>query len=294
VADLALLVLTLLWGTTFLLVKNVLAGTSTGAFLALRFALAAAVLGLVWLVRRDRTTPGLARDGLLLGLTMLGGFAFQTLGLRYTTPARSGFITGMSVLLVPFVARFALARRVTPFAWMGVALAAAGLLALTRPFGGDIDAAVRTGDLLTAGCAISNALQIVYTSEWSSRHRLAPLVFVQVSVTFLGALLLLPLEPVRVAWGAPLAGTVLFLGLVMTAGSAFVMAWAQRHTTAVRAALIYSLEPVAAALFSNVVGGEPLGPWDWTGGGLIVAGVALGELGGALLGGGKGVAEPAP
>lgn len=292
-ADLALLVLTLFWGTTFLLVKNVLAGTSTGAFLALRFALAAAVLGAIWLARRDRATPGLLRHGVLLGLMMFGGFAFQTLGLRHTTPARSGFITGMSVVLVPIVARFALRRRVPPFAWAGVALAVLGLLALTRPFGDDLDAAVRLGDLLTAGCAVANALQIIYTSEWSSRHRLAPLVFLQVSVTFAGALLLLPLEPVRVDWGAPLAATVAFLGLVMTAGAFFVMAWAQRHTTAVRAALIFSLEPVAAALFSHLVGGEPLGLWDWAGGGLIVAGVAVGEIGGALLGGSQ-VAEPAP
>jgi drug/metabolite transporter (DMT)-like permease len=68
----------------------------------------------------------------------------------------------------------------------------------------------------------------------------------------------------------------------MTAGAFFVMNWAQRHTTAVRAALIYSLEPLAAALFSHVYGGEPLGPMDWAGGGLIVLAVVAGEVGGAL------------
>jgi len=292
VAELALLVLTLFWGTTFLLVKNALVGTSTGAFLALRFALAAVALGLVWLVRRDRPTPGLWRHGILLGLAMFGGFAFQTLGLRYTTPARSGFITGMSVLLVPFIARFALGRRVPRFAWAGIALAAVGILALTRPFGDHVDALVRLGDLLTAACAITYAFQIIYISEWSSRHRLAPLVFLQVTVTFIGSLLLLPLEPVQVAWGAPLLGTVLFTGLCMTAGAFFIMNWAQRHTTAVRAALIFSLEPAAAALFSNLVGGEALGFWDWTGGALVVVGVAVGELGSALFS--RVVAEPAP
>jgi drug/metabolite transporter (DMT)-like permease len=293
VADLALLALTLLWGTTFLLVKNALVGTSTGAFLALRFAVAAAALGAVWLARRDRPTPGLWRHGFLLGLCMLGGFAFQTLGLRHTTPARSGFLTGLSVLLVPFIARFALGRRVPAFAWVGVALALAGMLALTRPFGGgEIDAAVRLGDLLTVGCALCYAFQITYTSEWSSRHPLAALVFLQVATTLAGSFLLLPLEPVRVAWGAPLAATVIFTGVGMTAGAFFVMNWAQRHTTAVRAALVFSLEPVAAALFSNLVGGEPLGAWDWAGGALIVAGVAVGELGSALFA--RPVAEPAP
>jgi drug/metabolite transporter (DMT)-like permease len=293
VADLALLALTLLWGTTFLLVKNALEGTSTGAFLALRFAVAAAALGLAWLARRDRPTPGLWRHGLLLGLCMLGGFAFQTLGLRYTTPARSGFLTGLSVLLVPFIARYALGRRVPAFAWVGVALALAGMLALTRPFAaGEISAAVRLGDVLTVGCALCYALQITWTSEWSSRHPLVALVFLQVATTLAGSFLLLPLEPLRIAWGAPLAGTVLFTGIGMTAGAFFLMNWAQRHTSAVRAALIFSLEPVAAALFSNLVGGEPLGFWDWAGGALIVAGVAVGELGSALLA--RPVAEPAP
>ena len=66
----------------------------------------------------------------------------------------------------------------------------------------------------------------------------------------------------------------------MTALAFFVMAWAQRHTTAVRTALIFALEPVSAALFSHLVGGEPLGPLDWAGGALIVVGVLVGEVGG--------------
>jgi drug/metabolite transporter (DMT)-like permease len=282
VADLALLVLTLFWGTTFLLVKNALAGTSAGVFLLLRFAVASAAVGLVWLLRRDRVTPGLWRHGLLLGLAMFGGFAFQTLGLRFTTPARSGFLTGLSVLIVPFIARFLLRRRVNGFAWVGVALATVGLLALTRPFGGAITAAVRLGDALTVGCAVAYAFQIVFTSEWSPRHPLAGIVFLQVATTLVLSALLLPLEPVRLAATPALAGTVLFTGLGMTAAAFFIMNWAQRHTTAVRAALIFSLEPVAAALFSNVVGGEPLGAWDLVGGALIVLGVVAGEVGGAV------------
>lgn len=281
-ADLALLVLTLFWGTTFLLVKNALAGTSAGAFLVMRFAVATAAVGLVWLVRRDRPTPGLWRDGLLLGLAMFGGFLFQTLGLRYTTPARSGFLTGLSVIIVPFIARYLLRRRVTTFAWVGVALATLGLFALTRPFGGAITPTVRLGDALTVGCAVAYAFQIVFTSEYSPRHALPAIVFLQVATTLVGSILLLPLEPVRVGMGPSLVGTVLFTGLGMTAAAFFIMNWAQRHTTAVRAALIFSLEPAAAALFSNVFGGEPLGKWDLVGGGLIVLGVVAGEVGGAI------------
>jgi drug/metabolite transporter (DMT)-like permease len=281
-ADLALLLLTLAWGTTFTFVKDVLEVVSPGLFLAARFGVAAVVLAAVWAVRRDRPTPGLWRHGFLLGLAMLAGFALQTLGLRYTTPARSGFLTGLSVLVVPFIARFLMGRRVRAASWLGVALAVAGLAALS--FGEGVEADVRLGDLLTLGCAVAFALQIVFTSEWSRRHPLVPFVLVQLLVTVAGATAALPLEGGSLsAGGLPrFAATVAYTGVVMTALAFFVMNWGQRHTTAVRAALIFSLEPVAAALFSHAYGGEALGPAVWIGGALIVLGVVLGEVGGAL------------
>ena len=281
-ADLALLLLTLAWGTTFLLVKNALAGTSTGVFLLLRFAVAAGALAAVVVWRGERPTRALLRHGVLLGLTMFAGFGLQTLGLRATTPARSGFLTGLSVLIVPFLARFLFGRHVRASAWAGVALAVAGLLLLTRPFGSDLSAEIRAGDLLTAGCAVAFALQIIYASEWTRHHPVALLTLVQVGTTVALVPLLLPLEPIQLAATPALWATVLYTGLAMTAGAYFVQNWAQRHTTAVRAALIFSLEPVAAALFSHLVGGEPLVPLDWWGGGLIVAGVVMGEVGGVV------------
>lgn len=281
-ADLALLLLTLAWGTTFTLVKRALDGTSPGAFLTLRFAVATVAVAAVWLARRDRPTPGLWRHGALLGLAMLAGFAFQTVGLRYTTPARSGFITGLAVLVVPFLSHFLLRRRVPPAAWAGVGLAVAGLFALTRPLGDGISASVRLGDALTAACALAYAFQILWTSEWTRRHPLSLLTLVQIGVAFLGVALMLPFEEIRLRPDADLWGTVAFTGVAMTAGAFFVMNWGQRHTTAVRAALIFSLEPVSAALFSHFYGGEPLLPSDWLGGALIVLGVAAGEVGGAL------------
>lgn len=283
-ADLALLVLTLFWGTTFYFVKGVLAVASPGVFLATRFAVATLVLGVIAAWRRDPVGRGFWRDGLRLGVAMWAGFVLQTMGLAHTTPARSGFLTGLAVLVVPFVMRFALGRAVKVASWAGVALAVAGLALLTRPWTDDLAGAVRLGDALTAGCALAFALQIVWTSEYAPRHPLVPLVLVQVAVTFAGALLLIPFEDAFLDLGGlpRFAGTVAFTGVAMTAVAFFVQNWGQRHTTAVRAALIFSLEPVAAALFSWGWGGEPLGAWDWAGGGLIVLGVVAGEVGGAL------------
>ena len=284
VADLALLLLAIFWGTTFTLVKDALQVASPAVLLAARFGLATAVLGAIWLVRRDRGGPGLLRDGTLLGLAMLAGFALQTLGLRHTTPARSAFITGLCVVIVPFVARFALGRRVRGAAWAGALLAVVGLAVLTRPFSDGVSAAVRWGDLLTLFCAVAYAAQIILTSEWSPRHPLVPFVTVQVGTTLAGALVAIPFEGARVAPEglARFGATVAFLGIVMTALGFFAMNWGQRHTSAVRAALIFSLEPVAAALFSHFYGGEPIGEAEIVGGALIVLGVLAGEVGGAL------------
>jgi drug/metabolite transporter (DMT)-like permease len=288
VADLALLALTLLWGTTFQLVKAVLLVASPGVFLLARFAFAALALGVAWLATRDRVDRALLRDGARLGLFMLLGFGLQTVGLEHTTPARSAFLTALSVLIVPFLARFALGRPVRAAAWVGVALAVAGLALLTRPFSAEVGAAVRLGDALSAGCAVAFALHITFVSEWSPRHPLVPLVLVQVLVTFLGVALLVPfvvpLQGATLAAGGAgrLAATAAYTGVAMTAGAVLVMSWAQPRTTAVRAALIYALEPVAAALFSQLVGGEALGAADWAGGALVVLGVVAGEVGGAL------------
>jgi len=288
VPELALFFLTLLWGTTFTLVKLALATASTGVFLTARFTVACAVLGAVMLVRRDRAGGReFWRHGIILGLLMLAGFIFQTLGLGYTTPARSGFITGLCVLIVPFIARFTLGRPVRWSVWVGVALAVVGLLLLTRPFdAGAVTAAVRFGDFITLFSAVAYAVQITFMSEWSERHPLVPFTLVQVAVTLLGVLVMVPIEGARwdPAGASTFAGVVAFTGVVMTAGAFFVMNWAQRHTSAVRAALIYALEPVAAAIFSQLVIGEELGAAGWTGGGLIVAGVLVGELAGAWSG----------
>ncbi len=264
--------------------KGVLAVASPGVFLALRFAAAALALGAVRLLRRDPPSPGVVRHGAILGALVLAGLVLQTVGLRHTTPARSAFLTGLSVLAVPFLARFAYRRAVPPAAWAGVALAVAGLGLLTRPFGAGIAPAVRLGDALTVACALAFGWHVVLTSEWSPRHPLVPLVLAEMATALAGALLFLPLDAAPVAPGGlpRLAATALFTGVPMTAGAFFVMSWAQRRTTAVRAALILSLEPVSAALFSHLYGGEPLAAADWAGGALGVLGVLVGEVGGAL------------
>jgi drug/metabolite transporter (DMT)-like permease len=286
VAELALLLLTIFWGSTFLVTKRLLETTSPGIFLSLRFALAALTLAIIWRVSRPKLTAGIFRDGIRLGSALAAGFLLQTIGLRYTSPTRSGFLTGLTVLFVPLVARFGLGKPVARAVWVGATLAIVGLAVMTRPWsyaaGGAAGAALLVGDGLTVGCAIAFAAHITWTSEWALRHPIAPFLFVQVALVTVVSLVLTVVwsafEAPRVGPPATLAAVVAYTGALMTAGAIFLQMWAQRHTTAVRAALIFACERVFAALFAAWLGGDRIALAEWVGGGIILAGVVYGEL----------------
>ncbi len=278
VADLTLLFPTLLWGTSFLVVHRTLEGTSAGVFLCLRFVVATAATVAGALARRERPTPGVVRDGALLGLALFAGFLFQTEGLRFTTPARSGFLTGLSVLFVPLLERLLRGRRIAARAWVGVGLALLGLAILADPFGAAIAPDVRLGDLLTVACALAFSFQILWTSERSARHPVGILTTVQVATTGILSTCILPFETRTLAATPAFAAALAYTGVVTTTVAYLHQNWAQRKTTATRAAILFTLEPVFAALVSHLVGGEPLGAALLSGGGLIVAGVLVVEL----------------
>jgi drug/metabolite transporter (DMT)-like permease len=279
VADLSLLLLSFLWGTSFLVVHDTLATTSVGVFLCLRFLIATVTTGGVAWVRRERPTPGVFRHGAQLGLALFTGFLFQTEGLRFTTPARSGFLTGLSVLFVPLLERFLRGRPIAARAWIGVGLAGVGLAVLADPFGDSLSPTTRLGDALTCGCAIAFSFQILWTSELAAGHPLGLLTTVQVAVTGLLSLALLPNENLALAGTPGFALALAYTGVVTTTLAYLVQNWAQQRTSATRAAVLFTMEPLFAALVSHGGGHEPLGAGLLAGGGLIIFGVVVVELG---------------
>jgi drug/metabolite transporter (DMT)-like permease len=276
-ADGALVVLTVLWGTTFVVVKDALSHGDPFSFLALRFGVGAAVLSV--LAGRRMLAPTTLRRGVVLGVFLFAGFALQTVGLTDTTPSRSAFITGLYVLLVPLV-MLALFRRVPRASSLaGVVLSAMGLYYLT---GTDVGSAgFSRGDGLTLGCAVAYAFHIAFTDRYAPREGVDALVAVQLWVVALLSALCLPFAGARVEWTPAFLGAVAFCGVFASAVALSVQTWAQARTSAVRAAIIYSLEPLFAAAFSVVLGYERLGVREWVGGALIVLGVLVAELGGA-------------
>jgi drug/metabolite transporter (DMT)-like permease len=243
----------MIWGSTFVVVKDAVAKMPVLDFLAWRFGIATLALVLL----RPRSVAKLGRQGfragLLLGLALGLGYVTQTYGLRTTPASVSGFITGMFVVFTPLVAGLLLRRHIGVQAWIAVALATLGL-ALISLHG----ASVGKGELLTLLCAICFALHIVGLGEWSPSYDAFGLAVVQLgTVTVLCAVCAAPDSlappPNLNVWGA-----VLLTGLAASALGFLVQTWAQAHLPPVRTAVVLTMEPVFAGIFGVAVDGDNL------------------------------------
>jgi drug/metabolite transporter (DMT)-like permease len=275
-ADLALVVMTFVWGSTFTVVKKSLVQISPILFVALRFWVATAITIAFMPGQIPKISVKSLRCGLALSVVLLGGFIFQTLGLRNTTPSYSAFITSLSVLLVPSLGFLLFHHRPRPQIIAGVILAMLGLLLLLVNLG---DLRLRSGDALTLVCAILFALHILFLGRFVSTTDYRQLQLFQMAGSAVFCTILIPiLETPFVSWNSELVLYLFITGVLATALAFYVQARAQRLTTANRAALIFSLEPFFAALFAYWILGQVLTLKEWMGGVLILAGILVAEL----------------
>ncbi|MBB3227511.1 drug/metabolite transporter (DMT)-like permease [Luteibacter sp. Sphag1AF] len=265
-ATLGLLAVTAVWGSTFVLIKDVVGRMSVVDFLAVRFSIAAAVMLLLF----GRHVARLGRLPLMrgLGLGVLYGVAqwLQTEGLSLTSPSVSGFVTGMYVVFTPFLSWVLLRQRMPTVAWAAVALATVGLGVLAL-HGFEVD----LGVWLTLASAGLYALHIIGLSRWSKPDEAFGMSAVQIAgialVTLLATVPHGPsLPPDNAAWLA-----VLYMALVAGAGAMLMQTWAQAHLPATRAAIVMTTEPVFAAGFAVLLGVDAL-TWRMAMGGLMVLG----------------------
>jgi drug/metabolite transporter (DMT)-like permease len=281
-ADLALGFCALIWGATFVAVKDALSDVSVFVYIAVRFGLSAVVMGIVfWRSLRDLNARTIWA-GVQIGFVMLGGYVFQTIGLRFTTPSKAAFITGSSVVMVPLILAAFGRRRLHAWIWAGAFSALAGLYFLTVPregFGG-----LNRGDPIVLCCAVMFALHIIFVSRYVEHHSVGALSFLQVATTAILSTLALPLlaatgwEPPRFVW----TGNLIFAVLITSIGSTVIgfsfQVWAQQYTSATHTAILISLEPVFAAITSWLLARERLGARTLFGAALIFAGILLAEL----------------
>jgi drug/metabolite transporter (DMT)-like permease len=281
-ADLLLIGCTLIWGATFVLVKDALANASVFVFLALRFLLATAALILMYGKELRKAGAKGLRAGAIIGCCMFGGYAFQTAGLALTTPSKAAFITGFFVVLVPVLLALFGSRRVPLWVWFGALSAFAGLYFLAVPSSGL--AALNRGDLLILACAFMFALHVISIGHYTIRYSAGALTLVQVAVTTLLTMLCVPLfaaigaERPRLVWTNGLLLAVVTTGIFATALAFSVQVWAQQYTSAHHAAIIFTLEPVFAGLTSYVFYHERLGARSLSGAALILGGILVAEL----------------
>ena len=281
-ADLGLMFCTILWGSTFVVVKNSLDHSSVFLFLALRFTLA----GLLMAAWRPRVFFTVEREeifaGLRLGFFMFCGYAFQTAGLQYTSASNSGFVTGSSVVLVPLLFALFWGHKLTTWVYAGALAAGFGLYYLTIPPEGV--AHLNRGDVLTFVAAASYAVHIILVSEYTKQHSASALSVLQVTACggmawiMTGVAAAIRWQPVRFepSWS-------LFIGIAVcaifaTAVAFSIQLWAQQYTTPGHAAILFTLEPVFAVLTSYIFLSERLAARALFGAAFVLAGILIAEL----------------
>ena len=281
-ADLALALCSLLWGATFVVVKNALGHASVFFFLAVRFSVAAALM----LAFYSRTLARFEREdlfaGIRLGCFMFLGYAFQTAGLQYTTPAKSGFVTGSSVVLVPLLLALFWGRRLSRGAYAGAFVAVVGLYFLTIPPEGF--AYLNRGDVLTFVAAGLYAVHIILVGEYTRQHSSRILSVVQVAACAVmawataGAAAAIRWQAVRFEWRFELLLGVLICAVFATAVAFSIQLWAQQYTSSSHAAILFTLEPVFAVITSYLLIGERLRARAMLGAVFVLAGILVAEM----------------
>ena len=272
-ATLTLLAMTACWGSTFFLIHDLLDRVPAVDFLAVRFAIASAAMLAVAPRAVARLAPELRRRAFVLGLLYGMAQILQTIGLAHTPASVSGFITGMYVVCTPLLAALVLRTRITALTWGAVALAVAGLAVLTLQ-----GFSVGYGEALTLVAAVIYALHIVGLGAWSTRADAIGMSILQclviATVCFVAAVPDGITVPDRTGdWLA-----VVYMALFAGAAALLGQTWAQAHLPPTRSAIIMSMEPVFAAFFAVLLGGESVTLRMLLGGAMVLAAMLVVEL----------------
>jgi drug/metabolite transporter (DMT)-like permease len=269
----ALIVVTAVWGVTFVQVKDAVALYPLFAFLAVRFAIAALVLAAPARGRlRSLGRPGLLA-GSALGLLLALGYALQTAGLERTTVSSAGFITGLYVVFTPLLALLLFRTQVGGAVWIGVALAVIGLAMLSGVGAGD-----PLGDLLVLLGSAAYSVQIVLMERYAPRYDAIAFTQAEMLSAFAGfAVVALALGQIEVPRGWTVWGALLVTGVFASALGFLVQTWAQRRISAARTAIAFAMEPVFAGFFGFWLAGDRLGAVGWGGCAVIMAGILVAE-----------------
>jgi drug/metabolite transporter (DMT)-like permease len=279
-AEFLLLMATVIWGGTFAVTKSGLDDASPLMLLGIRCSVATVLFLAIFFNRIKKNIRGALKPGLLLGMMMFLGLGLQNIGLQYTTASRSGFLTFIYALFVPFLQVYFMKKRPQTGSIIGLIIVMGGLFLLTDPGKGGI----RLGDILTLGCAIVYAFYIIFLDTKTRDNDVFTLTFMQFGVAAILSLLVAPLvETPFVKVTTNFIWAIAYLAILGTMLCTYVMTRYQKDTTPMRAVLIYAMEPIVAAVLAVIILKESLSPLECVGAGLIFSGVVVSECWGVIV-----------
>lgn len=286
----AMLFVTLLWGTTFAIVKLSLHDVSTMLFIALRFSIVSVLLIPIIIKFRKEFSKEAIFAGLILGLLLFGGFATQTFGLKYTSATKSGFLTGSAVIIVPFLQIIIEKRKPNTGAVIGVIMVFIGILFLSSNSNSlfsifqEIKMNFTIGDFLTLVCALFFAFYIIYIDVFTKSYNFWVMIILQMGVTSILAFIatfltsLSGIEQIRFEFTNYLLFGLLYTSIFTTLITTTMQTKYQKLISPTKAGLIFSLEPVFAAIFAFFLLHEEITNLGYIGAGIIFIGLIISEL----------------
>ncbi len=276
-ADLLLLSVAIAWGVTFLMVQDAINTTPVYAFLFFRFAIASILMFFIAYKYLNEINKKTILYGIILGLFLFSAFATQTFGLAYTKSSIVAFITGLNVIVVPFLAYFIFKDYISKNVLIATVIAVVGLYLLTMS--GALT--IGKGELLTLICAFLFALQIIFTGKFSKEVNVFLLVLFQLlTVTVLSLIFSLSLDDVtfNLTYDYVFFKAVIITAVFATVYAFLIQTYMQQFTTATKTAIIFAMEPVSASVFAYISVGEVLTNIQLSGAILIVFATVVAEL----------------
>jgi len=275
-AEIYLLIIVIIWGSTFALIKGVVDTIPPYTYLAYRFLLAALILVVIFWKRLKKLNIMILKKGSLIGIFLFLGYTLQTVGLKYTTATKAGFITGFSVVLVPIISFLLLKEKVSRDSVIGVALATLGLWFLNY----NSSFSFNLGDFLVLLCAFSFAMHIISVGLFSKKLDYVLLAITQITVVFILSLfmaLIFERPAIHFSYSSDIWWSIVVTGIFATALAFYMQNRFQRYSTATKTAIIFSGEPISAAMFAYLLLGEKVGLIAWAGGLLIIFGMIISQ-----------------
>jgi len=277
IANILLILTTLLWGTSFIITKNLTEDMPIFLYLGIRFSVS--VVGfLPFLIHFKRISKKLIAFGVLTGLLYYFAIVFQTLGIQTTSAGKAAFITGLGTIMVPFITWFAFKKAPKKRIWLAVLISIVGMgLLLLEGASGII-----IGDLLVLACAFLYAVFIVLNDKYVRildvyLYSLVQLITVSF-FSFIGSLFFNENYDL-ISTGLPFWLIILYMGLIVTSGTFFFQNWSQQHQNPSQTAIIFTLEPVFAVIFASFVfGNETMTIYGWIGCLLVFSAILIAVL----------------